>query len=209
MKTSHAVSGPSARLHNSGEFAAVVLDGRNTIHVTGAAHARACAAAFTQAARLLDGQAASAGDSRVWAGRRLLAGQQLPPAASKDEVMAVLGKHRRRLGLVLDAYDDARAAGEGEVVRDLLEALQAAREAIDIPYPATVGDGRKRDEILGERVMHAVLMLRSVLAGDTGHVARDTAYLRERLAEHPAKGYRTWDQAVAEHQRRAAPAGTQ
>lgn len=207
MKTSHAVSAPSARLHTSGEFAAVTLDGRNTIHVTDAAHARACAAAFIRAAALLEGQAPGAGDCRVSAGRRLLAGQQLPPAASKDEVAAMLGKYRRRLSLVLDAYDDARAAGESEVVRDLLDALQATREAIDIPYPATVGDGRKRDEILGERVMHAVLILRAVLAGDLDHVPYDTAYLRERLAEHPAEGYRTWNQAVAEHQRKAAPGG--
>ena len=84
------------------------------------------------------------------------------------------------------------------------EALEAVREALDIPHPATVGDEKARNAILLERVMHAVTMLRSILDEDrdADRIAWSVAYLRERLAEHPATGYKTWDEAVAE--RRAA-----
>ena len=82
---------------------------------------------------------------------------------------------------------------------ELLDALDAVREAIAVPHPATVGDGEIRDRILAERVMHARVMLEAIFAGEGGGgVAWHVAYLRERLAEHPATGYRTWDEAVAE-----------
>ncbi len=38
----------------------------------------------------------------------------------------------------------------------------------------------------------------SILRDEPADVARSVAYLRDRLAEHPATGYRTWDEAVAE-----------
>ncbi|MGH3263111.1 MAG: hypothetical protein ACRDNS_14060 [Trebonia sp.] len=82
---------------------------------------------------------------------------------------------------------------------NLLEALRAVREALDIPRPATVGDGEAHDRILEERVMHAVVMLRSILELDRHpDVPWSTAYLRDRLAEHPAEGYKTWQQRTAE-----------
>ena len=81
-------------------------------------------------------------------------------------------------------------------VRDLLAAVL---EALDIPYPATVGHAEVCDRIRNERAMHTVIALRSVLDDkplmDT---AWTTAYLREQLAKHPATGYVTSDQAHAE-----------
>lgn len=87
-----------------------------------------------------------------------------------------------------------------ELSRDgLLDALRAICEALDIPHPATVGDGEVHDRILMERVMHTVVMLRSVLEPDRSpDVAWSTAYLRGRLAEHPPVGYKTWQQQTAE-----------
>ncbi|MDX3689928.1 hypothetical protein PV726_06170 [Streptomyces europaeiscabiei] len=72
--------------------------------------------------------------------------------------------------------------------RDL---LRAVLDALDIPAPATVGDGQVHDRILLDRVMDAVAALRGVLRnGDDPGWSAD--YLRARLAEKPATGYRTW-----------------
>ena len=89
---------------------------------------------------------------------------------------------------------------------ELLEALRAVREAIDIPHPATVGDGETYDRILKERVLHAVIMLQNIVPGDGHPCAADVIpwsveYLRARLAEHPAEGYKTWAEYVAELKR--------
>ncbi|MGV9242179.1 hypothetical protein [Streptomyces sp. NPDC003710] len=71
------------------------------------------------------------------------------------------------------------------------ELLQALLEAIAIPYPATVGDGEVYSRVLEDRVMHARVALQGVL--ERGDDPEWTAnYLRERLAEKPATGYRTW-----------------
>jgi hypothetical protein len=73
-------------------------------------------------------------------------------------------------------------------VRDLLAAVL---EAIDIPYPATVGDSERYGVVLEQRVLHAVIALRNVLADrPLMDITWDTAYLRERLADHPPTGYR-------------------
>jgi hypothetical protein len=93
---------------------------------------------------------------------------------------------------------------------ELLDALRAALEAVDIPHAATMGDQGKRDAILIERVGHAVVMLRGLLAEDGWHDwPWSTVYLRERLAEHPAEGYKTWDERVIELEaaRKASPVG--
>jgi hypothetical protein len=73
------------------------------------------------------------------------------------------------------------------------DALAAVAEAIDIPHGATAGDQETRDKILLERAGHAVVMLRSIL-GDHAilDVPWSVEYLRARLGEHPAEGYRTW-----------------
>jgi hypothetical protein len=80
------------------------------------------------------------------------------------------------------------------------DALAAVLEALDIPHAATMGDQETRNKILLERAGHAVVMLRSVLDGE--HPAPDApwsvAYLRERLAEHPAANYKTWGERAAE-----------
>ncbi|MET7711028.1 hypothetical protein [Streptomyces sp. NPDC005407] len=72
-------------------------------------------------------------------------------------------------------------------VRDLLAAVL---EALDIPHPATVGDGEVHDRLLADRAMHAVIALRSTLDGHPLGIEWTTQYLRERLAEHPPTGYR-------------------
>jgi hypothetical protein len=82
------------------------------------------------------------------------------------------------------------------------DALAAVFEALDIPHGATVGDQEIRDRILLERAGHARVMLASVLDPDrAGHpdVEWSVGYLRARLAEHPATGYKTWQERVAEH----------
>ncbi|MDX3519287.1 hypothetical protein [Streptomyces scabiei] len=69
--------------------------------------------------------------------------------------------------------------------------LAVVLEALDIPSPATVGDAKVHGEILASRAMDAVIALRGVLAdGDDPGWSAD--YLRARLAEKPATGYRTW-----------------
>jgi hypothetical protein len=86
-------------------------------------------------------------------------------------------------------------------------ALRAVLEALDIPHPATVGDGEVHDRILGDRVRHTVVFLRALLADLTEDFDRPEwglKYFREKLAEHPATGYRTWDEAVAELHAREA-----
>jgi hypothetical protein len=93
---------------------------------------------------------------------------------------------------------------------ELLDALRAVLEAVDIPYAATVGEQRTRDSILVERVGHVAVMLRGLLAEDSWrNWAWSTAYLRERLADHPATGYKTWETRAAELEaaRMASPGG--
>lgn len=85
---------------------------------------------------------------------------------------------------------------------DLARALlDVVLDAIDIPYGATAGDEEIRDEILGHRLMQLVVSLRT-LRDDPGRDAAWTlGYLREKLAEHPATGYRTWAEARQEERR--------
>lgn len=73
--------------------------------------------------------------------------------------------------------------------------LAAVLEALDIPFPATVGDSERYHAVLADRVMHAVIALRNVLDAEPYlDVARTTAYLRERIAATPATGYQQWGQ---------------
>lgn len=78
------------------------------------------------------------------------------------------------------------------------DALQAILEALDIPNGATVSDQEIRDKILIERAGHAKVMLQSLLGADTHDPAWSVAYLREQLAKHPAQGYTTWAERMAE-----------
>jgi len=141
---------------------------------------------------------------------------------SKDGLLAVAADH----GMTASRRDSKEAirqkiAGQAAGTRDeaagpsrdeLLDALRAVREAIAIPHAATTGDDEKRTEILAARVMHAKITLDGLLAADRpsyADAARDVAYLRERLAECPAEGYKTWDERVAElaRERQASPEG--
>jgi hypothetical protein len=91
------------------------------------------------------------------------------------------------------------AACPGPAREALLDALRAVHEAIGIPHSATVRDQEVRDAILVERVGHAVAMLDGILGVDAFiDVPWSVAYLRARLAEHPAAGYKTWEARVAE-----------
>jgi hypothetical protein len=91
-----------------------------------------------------------------------------------------------------------RTAGE------LRDALEAVREAIGIPQAATMGGEAKRAEVLQMRVMHAVVMLDAILDERRTDPEWSVAWCRERLAEHPATGYRTWDDVKAEQAAKAA-----
>jgi hypothetical protein len=110
---------------------------------------------------------------------------------------AIMSGPRALSGGTLPVPEDDQQA---TIARDYRGALEAVREAIDIPHAATVGDEDKRTAILLERAGHAVVMLSSVLDGSypAPDIPWSVAYLRDRLAEHPAAGYKTWQQRVAE-----------
>jgi hypothetical protein len=75
--------------------------------------------------------------------------------------------------------------------RDLRQLLEAVLQALDVPRPATIGDEEAYRAILENHAMHARIALRGVLEqGDDPGWAAD--YLKARLAEKPATGYRTW-----------------
>lgn len=79
--------------------------------------------------------------------------------------------------------------------------LQAVLDALDIPFPGTVGDGEVYDRILAERIRHTVVFLRSQLNDRTASMPPEWGleYFQERLAENPATGYHTWaGEAMAE-----------
>ncbi|HEY3714373.1 MAG TPA: hypothetical protein VGL39_07600 [Jatrophihabitantaceae bacterium] len=92
----------------------------------------------------------------------------------------------------VDAHDDG---GENYVPswrgRAYREMLAAVLDAIDLPHPATIGDGEIHDQVLKQRAMHAVISARTVLERPDG-TSWDVAYLRERLAEHPTDSYAHW-----------------
>ncbi|MFI6895284.1 hypothetical protein ACIBM4_14320 [Streptomyces sp. NPDC050256] len=67
--------------------------------------------------------------------------------------------------------------------------LAAVLEALAIPYPATIGDSEAYGRILADRAMHASIALENVLKRDDDP-EWSADYLRRKLAEHPATGYR-------------------
>lgn len=71
--------------------------------------------------------------------------------------------------------------------RDLLAAVL---EAVDIPPASTVGDAEVRDQILRDRMIDVRVALERALRQGMDP-AWEAAYLRARLAEKPASGYRT------------------
>jgi hypothetical protein len=81
----------------------------------------------------------------------------------------------------------------------LHDALAAVLEALDIPHAGTVGGQEVRDRILVERAGHAAVFLRGIFGEDpVTDLPWSIGYLRDRLAEHPAEAYKTWQQRMAE-----------
>jgi hypothetical protein len=100
-----------------------------------------------------------------------------------------------------DAYAAAieRAEQAEQLAAQRLDALTAVRAAIDIPHAATTGDEARRATVMATRLMHACICLEALTGKHADReVAAEVAYLRQQLAEHPAEGYKTWDQAIAE-----------
>lgn len=78
--------------------------------------------------------------------------------------------------------------------------IETVLEALDIPFTATVGHDAVRQPILSHRLLHTMVCLRSLLdRADSPHAqtALDSslADLREQVADHPAEGYVTYEQA--------------
>lgn len=73
--------------------------------------------------------------------------------------------------------------------------LETVLEAIDIPAPATVGDGEAFSRLLENRALDAVVALHGALgeplAGSDG-LEWHTDYLRKQLAKKPPTTYRHW-----------------
>ncbi|MDN3023829.1 hypothetical protein [Streptomyces sp. S.PB5] len=91
---------------------------------------------------------------------------------------------------------------ESGEARELRVLLAAVLEALDIPHPATVGDAETHDRILLNRVMDARVALEGALQrGDNPGWSAD--YLRARLGEKPATGYRAAGHARAEQEAEA------
>jgi hypothetical protein len=119
---------------------------------------------------------------------------ELGKQMERDQARTFSPESQRVMQLLAEAVDRAYPTAPAPAPaprtgdRDL---LRAVLEALDIPSPATVGDGEVYDRILLDRVMDAVVALQGVLRrGDDAGWSAD--YLRARLAEKPATGYRTW-----------------
>jgi hypothetical protein len=101
------------------------------------------------------------------------------------------GEHPEQTQALKRALDRAYPAAPERHPGEYRNLLAAVLEALDIPAPATVGDGEVYERILLDRVMDARVALEGVLRrGDDPGWSAD--YLRARLAEKPATGYRTW-----------------
>ncbi|MEU8277404.1 hypothetical protein ACFYOK_29585 [Microbispora bryophytorum] len=83
---------------------------------------------------------------------------------------------------------------------DLLDLLRAVREALDLPHAASLDGDKTRDEILGRRLLSVGSVLSCVL--DDGvpadYLSVTARFLRDQTAKHPATGYVTHEQAMAE-----------
>lgn len=81
-----------------------------------------------------------------------------------------------------------------EIPEPVRELLAAVLEAVEIPYPATLGDSEAYERIRATRTTHMEIAVRSALDGHPLGIEWTTEYLRERLAECPPTGYVTTDQ---------------
>lgn len=82
---------------------------------------------------------------------------------------------------------------------ELRKLLAAVVEALDLPYAATVGGDEVRSKVVADRLMSVMVVMKAVVAGLPRYttIAAQVEHLRERVAEHPARGYVTWDTAIA------------
>lgn len=80
---------------------------------------------------------------------------------------------------------------------DVRALLGVVLEAIDLPFPATIGDREVRDRLLAERAMLAVTVARAALAENPANIDWNVDYLRTQLAEHPATGYQAHGETEA------------
>lgn len=110
--------------------------------------------------------------------------------------------------------DTAEPVDSKEIPATDHDALVVILEALDIPYAACVGDDEIRAKILDERLGHTLVMLRDWLDpdhpgyADDHHRAWSLGYLREKLARHPATGYRTdYAEVMADWAVKHPPAG--
>ncbi|MEV7035136.1 hypothetical protein AB0N99_33535 [Streptomyces sp. NPDC093272] len=81
---------------------------------------------------------------------------------------------------------------------DTREFLAALLDAINLPYPATVGDSEEYLRLLEDRTLDAVVALTGALGeppnADWG-LGWHTAYLREQVAKKPVITYLHFDAA--------------
>lgn len=73
----------------------------------------------------------------------------------------------------------------------MAEILTAAIEALDIPFPMTIGDGERYLHIRSERATHLVIALLAI-QGDPASAGSVLAYLRAQLGQCPPDGYEHW-----------------
>lgn len=82
---------------------------------------------------------------------------------------------------------------------DARELLATVLEALDIPTAASEANGKIRSAILAERLLYTVVALRSLAEGTFADTAAPVTecmgWLHTHLAEHPATGYVTYEQA--------------
>lgn len=78
----------------------------------------------------------------------------------------------------------------GTINKETGSVIDAVLEALDIPYPATVGDEPAWLRCLSNRVVHVVIALR-VMSETTAEPEWHLEWLRERLADDPPT-YRAW-----------------
>lgn len=73
---------------------------------------------------------------------------------------------------------------------DVRALLDAVLDAIDIPYPATTADDETYRTILDRRLSLAVIVARAALAENPADYGWNADYLRQKITQHPATGYR-------------------
>ncbi|WP_329564689.1 hypothetical protein [Kitasatospora sp. NBC_01266] len=118
---------------------------------------------------------------------------------AREDVPALLAEIGRLTAALADekAAHDRTRDEQRHATGWMPDALTAVREALDLPHAATVAGGRARQQVLEDRAMEIVIVLDALLEGPGYQPASTVAYLRSRIAERPAAGYVTSEQARA------------